>query len=101
MDQQYKNALKVAESLEFKIKDYLDDKSHNTAQTLTEEARQLVDDLEVKKNPRSVEGRVKSIMQTLKSVRGFASVVMDPDHAEHLYREYEKLMMSLRKFDNY
>lgn len=100
-NEQYKEALKHAENLEHKLKDLIDNKQHSISQSLLSEAKRLVDELENKKNPRSLEDRVKSIMTLLHHADQEGEAVMDHRHSQSLHHEYEHFMMSLRKFDNY
>jgi len=100
-EHQYKHALEHARRLEFRIRDVLDDKSHHISQELLSESRRLVDELEVKKNPRSLEDRIKHIMRTLHHAKEYNQIVMDSVHIEELHKSFEHFMMELRKFDNY
>jgi hypothetical protein len=100
-ENQYKEALKTAQNLEYKIKDLIDDKQHSISQSLFSESKRLVDELENKKNPRSLEDQIKGIITLLHHADQEGETVMDHRHADMLHHEYEHFMMSLRKFDNY
>ena len=98
---QYKEALKHAQKLEFRVKDLIDDRMHTISQSLMRESKQLVDLLENYNNPRSLEVQVKKIMQLIHHANQDGDTVMDHRHANGLHQEYEHFQMSLRKFENY
>ena len=101
MDSQYKTARQQAVNLQYKFRDSLDDKSQPMARTLESEIQRIVDDFEVKKNPRSIDDRIKQLQRQLRDVDRGDPPVMDNRHAEHLYDSFEDLRLSLRDFDNY
>lgn len=101
MDAQYKAARQQAVGLQSKFRGMLDDKSQPTARTLENEIERIVNEFEVKKNPRSIDDRIKQLQRLLRDVDRGNPPVMDNRDAEFLYDSFEQLRMSLRKFDNY
>lgn len=82
-------------SLQQRINASLDDKSHQTARSLQQEAQRLEDDAQTGKNPISIEGRVKQLISLLE--RAGADGIMSPgdvntlvDTSEHLRSELQK-----------
>jgi hypothetical protein len=98
MDEQYQEARKLAEELESKAKDVIDDKKHHLAKELLSEARQLVGDLANQKSSGSLKSRIKSIIHTLEHIRSEGEEVMDFRHVEALKEGYEELEDSLHHF---
>jgi hypothetical protein len=99
--QQYDHAHHHAENLHNKVKDLIDDRSHHLGQELLELGHRIASDIRGQKNPRSIEGTIKSMINTLQSVRAHGDQIMDFRHLDMFLREYQDLQMSLRKFENY
>jgi hypothetical protein len=98
-EQQYHIAHEQAEQLARSVKDLLDDKA--AGHELIHETHQLAEDLEVKKKPRSIEDRVKTIIAMFKSIRREGDAVMDFRHVDYFIKSYEQLRQMLRAFGNY
>lgn len=91
MDQLYKEIV----SFQFKVNDQIDDHSHAIAKTLKREVQQLEDEVQTRKNPRSVEHRVKGIIQILEQA-GHAEV-MSHEHVHHFVHECEDFRKKLQQ----
>jgi len=91
MDQIYKEALRF----ENKLKSYVDDWSHAIAQSLRRDMQRLLDEIEMKKNPRSLEDRVRSIRRQLDSLTD--DIVMDHRHCDDLKGHTDDLIQALRR----
>lgn len=89
------NIYKQAVAMQFKFRDYLDDGRHPVAKQLQTEIQRLVDEIEMKKNPRSLEDRLKSIIRQLAAADG--TPVMSNHHVDDLRDRCEDLQQSLRK----
>ena len=90
-----------AKSLQYKFHDVVNDAHHPAANILRNEIHKLVEDIEVKKNPRTIEDRLKIIQRQLKEVEHQSHPVMHYEHADYLHTSYEHMRQNLRKFDNY
>jgi hypothetical protein len=86
---------KQAINLQFKYRDYVDDKSHPMAQQLNRQIQRLTDDIESQKNTRSLEDLVKQIIRLLEQTDG--SGVMDDRHVDDLKDRCEDIRNDLRK----
>jgi hypothetical protein len=91
MEDTYKQAVQ----LQFKMHDYFDDAGHQLAQQLKKMVQQVVDEIEMKKNPRSLEDRVKGVIRHLESLEG--SSVMSNHHIDDLRDRCEDMRQALRK----
>lgn len=87
---------KQAVNMQFKFRDYLDDGGHYLANTLKSDIQRLVDEIEMKKNPRTLEDRVKGIMRRLEEAEG--SSMMSLHHIDELLDRCEDMRQALRKF---
>lgn len=98
---QYQTGRNCAQQLEYKIRDWLDDKAHPIGARLIDGSRKIEDDFQTQRNPRSIEANIKSFLSILEDLQRFETPVMDAQHARWLHDQYENLMHDLRKFDNY
>lgn len=91
MDHLYKEILRFQHN----VNDRLDDPSHNLAKSLKQEVQRLEDEAQVRKNPRSLEDRVKRIIRLLEEV-GHAKVMSHHD-VDDLIERCEDFRKDLRK----
>lgn len=79
-----------------KIKDLMDEPSASAARKLTAEVQALEDDLQVKKNAKTIEDRVERIIQL---IRGDAknARIMNYEHLDMLEKWFEGVRNQLRK----
>jgi hypothetical protein len=78
-----------------RVNDHLDDPSHPIAQSLRQEVQCLEDDAQTNKNPRSVENRVKQVVQLLE--KAGEEKVMSSGHADEMIDQCEEFIQELRK----
>lgn len=79
-----------------KINDLMDSPTDPAARSLVREVQGLEDDLQVQKNSRTIEGRVKRIIQLLKGDAKSARI-MNYEHLAMLEQWFEGLRAGLRK----
>lgn len=79
-----------------KFNDLLDYPQMSSAQTLKREIQALEDDLQVKKNPLTIESRVKNIIHLLEG-EAKAQRIMNYEHLEMFRHYFEHLRDSLRE----
>ena len=90
MDELYKEIV----SFQHRCSDYIDDPSSGAARSLIQEAQRLEDDTQVRKDPRSIEGRVQSVIGKLENASEHGA--MRPDHAEELIDQCEDFRRKLQ-----
>lgn len=90
MDDIYRQAV----ALQSKLRSYLDDANHPSGRQFSSEVQRLVDEIEVKKNPRSLEDRCKSLLRQLQS---FTTEIMDDRHVDDLKDRLEDLRSDIQK----
>lgn len=78
-----------------RVNDYTDDHSHNVAQSLRREIQAFEDEIQVNKNPRSIENRVKVIIELLEAAK--SQGVISSGDAVQLIRIAEEFREKLRK----
>ena len=98
MNPDYQRLRSEADKLFYRFKDVLDDPA--AAGGLAGEVRNVVEDFEQNKKPRSIEDRIKRVIDHLERVRSEGSVISSGD-ADDLVDRYEDLRRELRKLDNY
>jgi hypothetical protein len=90
MDEIYRQALE----LQHKLRDYLDQDAHPQARQLTADVQRLTDEIEMQKDPRTIEGRVKNIIRQLEAQEGS---VMSHGHADDLRDRCFDMCQALRE----
>lgn len=99
-DQFYHPIYAQAKDLQNKFHDMLGSGSHPAAGALQHEIRDLVEDIEVRKNPLTIENRVKSIQNQLKQIERQGHTFMNYDHANYLHHSYEQMRGEIRRLHN-
>ena len=94
MDEIYKRAV----DLQHKLRDYLDQGDEPTAVQLKKEVQRLTDEIEMQKNPRSIEDRVKLIIRQLEAL---ADPVMSAGHVDDLRDRCLDMQQDIRKLTDY
>jgi hypothetical protein len=87
---------KAVINMQFKIKDLMDEPNDSAAGRLNNEVQGLEDDLQVKKNARTIEDRVKRIINLLEGDARRAPI-MNIEHLQMLQKWFEDLRDDLRK----
>lgn len=101
MDQQYETAARAVEDLRHRARDMFDDPGHSLSRQLIEDTERLSGDIRNRKNPHTLEDQTEDVMRLLQQMRSSSEAVMSSPDADSLYRSYEQLRMSFRKFENY
>jgi hypothetical protein len=101
MDPRYKPMYEQARNLQFQVHDAIDNHNHPSAIALRNEMQHLMDELEVHKNPRDIENRIKMIQHTMLEARSNPHSFMDPSHADHFHHTYEQMRTNVRHFSDY
>jgi hypothetical protein len=91
MDELYRTIV----SFQHRCNDYIDDPSSNAGRALQQEVQRLEDEAQSRKDPRSLEDRVKQIIRLLEQAG--ESKAMSHHHAEELIGQCEDLRQELRK----
>ena len=90
MDHLYKQIV----AFQRKCNDYIDDHAHNIARSLKQEVQRLEDEAQVRKHPRSLEDRVKRVIQQLEHAGEHG--VMSHHHVRELVERGEDFRRELR-----
>ena len=91
MEQLYKEIV----NFQRKCNDYIDVPSHQIAQSLRQEVQRLEDDAQVRKNPESIEQRLKQVIRLLEEAGKHQ--VMSTHHADEMVDIGEDLRRELQK----
>lgn len=101
MDPNYKPLQQQAEHIHHKCMDILDDKSDPLAHLLERETKEIREDIERNKGPRTVEDRIKRVQRELERAKARPVPALSPDDADLLFDSYERLREGLRRLPNY
>jgi hypothetical protein len=98
MNPDYKELRSQADRLHYRFNDVCDDK--NAAAGMAGEVRNVVEDFEMNKSPRSIDDRVKRLLEELKRARSSGQPISSTD-ALDLIQHYEQLREELHRLPNY
>ncbi len=101
VDPSYKPLYEHVRDLQNKVHDAIDDQHHPLAQQVRQEMQHLVDDIEVHKNPRDLEDRIKRLAEAMHEARSHEHSFMDSHHADYYQHVFEHLREEVRHFSNY
>ncbi len=99
MDPNYQELRRQADRLFHRFNDCVDDK--NATRQLQEELRDVVEDFEMNKKPRSIDDRIKQVLQKLEELKDGDGQSIDHGDIDELHDGYEDLREDLRKLPNY
>lgn len=102
IDPQYQPIYNQVKQLRFQVHDAIDNHNHPSAQFVKRELQHLEDDIEMHKNPRDLENRVKAIEHTFLEARSNPnnSFMSFPD-ADHFHHTWEDMRHDIRNWHNY
>ena len=101
MSMSNEDVARQADRLHHKCRDYLDDTQSDLGSFLDRETVELREDAQRGRPPRTLEDRIKRIMQELRKASDQESPSMDARDAETLFDEYEDLRREVREMENY
>lgn len=101
IDPVYLPLYQQARVLQNQFHDAVGTTEHPTAFALRQEMQHLQDDLEIKKNPRDIENRIKVIQHQLLQAQNDGASLMSFEHADHFHRGYEDLRRDVRRLSAY
>ena len=97
--QQYKEAQQLAQRLQNRFRDVCDNKDHPISRSFEQRLQSLEDNLQMTKNPRSIEHDVAQLEDDFDQLDNLE--VMDHTDANFFTGQMRQLKTTLRKFDNY
>jgi|SRR5882757_4501241 len=104
LDDEYNPAHRQAVDLQGKFHDFVKQgpSAYNPQATqLQHEIHYLVGELEAKKDPRTIESRIKIIQREIREAQMRGDPIMQQDHLNDLQSHYEQLRQGIRRFRNY
>ncbi|MDB5181619.1 MAG: hypothetical protein JWP13_382 [Candidatus Saccharibacteria bacterium] len=99
MSPDYQRLRSIADRIYNRFNDVVD--NHSGARGIAGEVRNIVEDFEMNKKPRSIDDRVKRTIESLKQLRHGDSGTMDVGDIDELIDQYEDLRREIRSLDNY
>lgn len=91
MDELYREVV----AFQRRTNDFIDDLNIPAGRSLQQEVQRLEDDVQTRKNPRSIEDRVKNIIRMLEPAA--ESGAMSPGHADELKDQCEDFRRDLQR----
>ena len=101
IDPSYQPLYQQAKDLQFQLHDVLGNTDHPQAFAMRQEMQHLVADLEVRKNPRDIENRLKTMQHQVLEARNDGSNFMSYEHTDHFHDRYEQLRQDVRRLSAY
>lgn len=101
MDARYAPLQKQADRLRYRMQDVVNKNAHYLGRQLVQIARDVMEDIECSKAPRTVEARIEQLKRLLGQFKVDASDVISPQAAQSMYDSYEELRRQLRALPNY
>ena len=101
IDPTYQPLYQQARDLQYQFHDAIGTNEHPIAFDLRQEMQHLVDDLEIKKNPRDIENRIKTIQHQMQEARNQGANLMTFEHTDHFSRSYEQMRRDVRRLSAY
>ncbi len=99
MTDDYQRLHQQADRLYHRLKDVVD--NHAAGDVVAADARNVAEDFEMNKQPRSIEDRVKRVTESLKQLERGDGQTIDFNNLEELVDNYEELREEIRELDNY
>ena len=100
-DDQYHPLYQEAVNLQYKFHDFTAGSTHPEVRILQNEIHQLVEDIEVKKNPRTIEDRIKTIQRQLDQTQHQADPAIHFQNHSYMHDNFEQMRQQMQHFDNY
>jgi hypothetical protein len=101
MDQAYKQIRQQADRLHHKTEAMIDDRSHPMAEAISRECRNVLEDIESGRGPRTIEDRIKRLQQQFEQLKDRPTPAISTNDADTLQDEYEHLRRAVRSLPNY
>lgn len=99
MNPEYQRLYEEAKQLFFHLNDVVDDKS--AAGTLLSNAKNVMEEFEMSKNPHSIEDIVKGLVADFQQLERTSAPVMEQQHYGDFINGYENLRQQIRGLSNY
>ena len=97
---QYQPIYNQAKDLQYKFHDFLG-QTNPTAHVLHSEMKSLVNDIELGKNPRDIENRIRVVQNQMAQVQHQGQPLMSYEHADYFHHNFEQMRQQVRHFGNY
>lgn len=99
MNDDYKRLRSQADRIWHRFNDDVD--SRSAAAGIERNVREVVEDFERQREPRSIEDRIKTVIQQLKNLRETGPETIDFGDIDEIVDQYEDLRRDLRDLENY
>jgi uncharacterized coiled-coil DUF342 family protein len=100
MDATYKALQKQADKLRYRMQDMVDS-ADEAGRKLMHESREVMEDIESNKPPRSIEARIRQLQQHLENCKAKPTASISPRDADTMVDDYEDLRRDVRAHPKY
>ncbi len=97
---QYQQIYDQTKNMQFRMNDLVGH-TNPTATLLHNEMHQLTTDIELGKNPRDIENRIKVVQNQMHQVEHQGQSLMSYGHAQEIHHTFENMRQDVRHFGNY
>lgn len=101
MDPAYKPLQHQADKLFEQLEAHIDDHEASAAIAIRNLSRDVREDIESNRTPRSVEQRIQQLQQRLEQLKAAPNIAMSPPDAGQLFNDYEQLRRKIRALPKY
>ncbi|HSX28748.1 MAG TPA: hypothetical protein VLF60_04855 [Candidatus Saccharimonadales bacterium] len=101
IDPTYQPMYQQVRDLQFAFRDATGGSDHPAARQIDQEMDHLMDDMEVKKNPRDLENRIKNIQHYMADATHQGEALMNYNHQDHFTRSFEQMRRDVQHFSDY
>lgn len=101
MNAQYQELHRQADRLYHRFRDKVDQPDSDAMRRLEQELKQVVEDFESDRKPRSIEDRIKRVIGALDDLQHHGGTMIDFADADELHDQYEDMRRDLRKLPDF
>ncbi|HEX7963702.1 MAG TPA: hypothetical protein VF466_03860 [Candidatus Saccharimonadales bacterium] len=101
IDPTYQPFYDRARQLQYQLHDAIGGTANPQAFAMRQEMQHLVNDLEVKKNPRDIENRIATLQRQVLQARSQPDSFMSYEHIDHFHDNFDQMRQDVRRLSAY
>jgi len=98
-DALYNDLYHKAVDMQYKFHDFTEGVNDPHVHVLQNEIHQLIGDIRERKDPQTLEGRIRTIQQQLSEGQHIPHPYINYGHSDYLHSNYEHMRQNLRQFE--
>lgn len=100
MKTEYRDIQRQADRLQHRLASVADQPGHPRLRSLQQQMRDVMEAIESDKDKRSIEDRIKTVIEQLHEIGNGQEALMSPGDNDELIRDYEDLRNDVRRLPN-